>query len=128
MSKYPLHPWEFPSNPWSRLHIDYAGPMDGHMFLIVIDSYSKWLEVIKTNGCTAAVTISKLRQLFSTHGLPDIIVSDNASNFVSTEFFEFLKSNGIRHVTSAPYHPATNGLAENAVKHSSTLSKSVKVI
>ena len=42
----PLHPWEFPSKPWSRLHIDYAGPfMGGYMFLIVVDAYSKWMEV-----------------------------------------------------------------------------------
>ena len=52
MSKQPLHPWEFPSKLWSRLHIDYAGPIDGHMFLVVVDAFSKWLEVIQTNGCS----------------------------------------------------------------------------
>ena len=42
----PLHPWEWPERPWSRLHADYAGPFLGKMFLIVVDAYSKWLEVI----------------------------------------------------------------------------------
>lgn len=85
------------------------------MFLVIVDAYSKWLEVIVTTGCTAKITIDKLRRVFSTHGLPDMIVSDNATAFMGAEFQEFISKNGI-HVTSAPYHPATNGLAENAVK------------
>ena len=39
----PLHPWEFPNQPWERLHADYAGPFEGKMFLIVIDASLKWL-------------------------------------------------------------------------------------
>ena len=53
---------------------------------------------------------------FSQFGLPDRIVSDNASYFVSAEFAEFMNKNGTKHSTSAPYHPARNGLAERAVK------------
>ena len=37
-----LHPWEWPGQPWSRVHIDYAGPYKGHMYLVVIDAHSKW--------------------------------------------------------------------------------------
>ena len=123
IDKLPLHPWEFPSKPWSRIHIDYAGPIEGQMYLVVIDAYSKWLEVIATSGCTSKITVSKLRQLFCTHGLPDVIVSDNATCFSSEEFQNFVEKNGIRHITSAPYHPATNGLAENAVKTFKTALK-----
>ena len=43
--KAPLHSWEWPSQPWSRLHLDFAGPFMGHMFLVVVDSHSKWLDV-----------------------------------------------------------------------------------
>ena len=57
-------------------------------------------------------TLRELRTIFATHGLPDTIVSDNATGFTSMEFEEFLRKNGIQHVTSAPYHPATNGLVE----------------
>ena len=114
--RQPLHPWEYPGKPWSRLHIDYAGPMDGKMFLVVVDAYSKWMDIFPTSGSTSAITIAKLRGLFSTHGLPDLLVSDNATSFTSAEFQEFLQRNGIRHVTGAPYHPATNGLAERAVR------------
>ena len=40
--KAPLHPWEWPSRPWARLHIDHAGPFHGKPFLIVVDAHSKW--------------------------------------------------------------------------------------
>ena len=53
---------------------------------------------------------------FANHGLPEILVSDNGPAFVSKEFEEFAKKNGIRHVKSAPYHPSTNGLVERAVQ------------
>jgi transposase InsO family protein len=114
-TRQPLHPWEYPDRAWSRLHIDYAGPMEGRMFLVIVDAYSKWVEVIQTSGCTSRVTVRKLVDLFTTHGLPDTIVSDNGTAFTSEEFQEFLRHNGIRHVKSAPFHPSTNGLAENAV-------------
>ena len=65
---------------------------------------------------TSEITIEHLRRTFSTHGIPDTIVSDNASCFTSNEFIHFCKMNGIKHITSAPYHPSTNGMAERAVQ------------
>ena len=38
----PLHPWEWPSHPWSRIHVDFAGPFLGKMYLVLVDSHSKW--------------------------------------------------------------------------------------
>ena len=112
----PLHPWEWPEHPWSRLHADYAGPFLGKMFLIVVDAYSKWLEVIPLSSATSLSTIEQFRSLFSVHGLPEVLVTDNGTAFTSSEFEDFMKRNGIRHVKSAPYHPATNGQAERAVQ------------
>ena len=112
----PLHPWEWPGLPWSRLHIDYAGPYKGEIFLVVVDAYSKWLDVHCMKSTTSTATIEKLREIFATHGLPATLVSDNGSNFTSSEFEEFMKKNGIKHVKVAPYHPASNGLAERAVR------------
>ena len=86
------------------------------MFLIIIDAYSKWIEVHPVNTATSRVTIEKLRSTFAIHGLPMTIVSDNGSNFCSEEFEEFMTKNGIHHRRTAPYHPASNGLAERAVQ------------
>ena len=112
----PLHPWEWPSTPWSRLHIDFAGSFLGHMYLVLVDAHSKWIEVHIMQSITASKTIEVLRSIFATHGLPQKIVTDNGPTFTSDEFSQFLSGNSIKHIRSAPYHPSTNGLAERAVQ------------
>ena len=87
----PLHPWEWPGRPWSRVHVDYAGPFMGKMFLLIIDAHSKWMDIHCVNSATSSVTIDKMRSTFASHGLPEIVVSDNGSNFVSSEFKSFLQ-------------------------------------
>ena len=57
----PLHPWKWPTKPWSRLHLDFAGPLQNKMFLILIDAHSKWVEAFPTNSSTSAVVIDQLR-------------------------------------------------------------------
>ena len=115
-AKAPLHFWEFPQKPWSRLHIDHAGPFLGKYFFVLIDAYSKWLEVHIVNSTSSEVTILKLQQIFSTHGLPEQIVSDNGPAFTSHEFKDYMKQCGIHHIRTSPYHPSSNGLAERAVQ------------
>ena len=86
------------------------------MFLIVIDAYSKWMEVVPVKSATSQATIDKLRSIFVTHGLPEMLVSDNGTAFASAEFQEFTSRNAIRHIFVSPYHPSSNGLAERAVQ------------
>ncbi|XP_058051873.1 uncharacterized protein K02A2.6-like, partial [Ahaetulla prasina] len=112
----PIREWEKPQGPWSRIHIDFAGPFHGQTFLIVVDAYSKWLEIILMKTTTAEAVITVLRRLFVTHGLPDTIVSDNGPQFTATQFEGYLAREGIRHALSAPFHPAMNGLAERFVR------------
>ena len=112
----PLHPWEWPNEVWSRIHIDYAGPMNGQYILVIVDAHSKYIETHVVNRITSEVTIEKLMNTFATHGLPRTIVSDNGTCFTSQEFKAFTKANGIQHIFSSPYHPASNGLAERAVQ------------
>ena len=68
------------------------------------------------NTSTSSATVEKLRITFATNGLPEVVVTDNGSNFVNREFEDFLKQNGIRHIRTAPYHPASNGMTERAVQ------------
>ena len=86
------------------------------MLLVIIDSHSKWSEVHIASMATSEITIEHLRRTFSTHGIRDTIVSDNASCFTSNAFVHFCIMNGIKYITSAPYHPSTNGMAERAVQ------------
>ena len=72
--------------------------------------------MIPVSSTTSGTTIGVLRDLFARFGIPKQIVSDNGPQFVSEDFQTFARSNGIHHITSAPYHPATNGLAERSVQ------------
>ena len=119
----PLHPWIWPDTPWKRIHVDFAGPYLGHMFFIVVDAHSKWPEVEVMSTTTSVKTIEVLRSLFARHGLPEQLVSDNGPQFTSAEFKQFLEGNRITHILSAPYHPASNGLAERFVQ---TLKRTLK--
>ena len=72
----PLQPWSWPSRPWSRLHIDYAGPVQGKMYSILIDVHSKWIEIFCTASATSAAVIAKLSPLFAQFGLPETIMTE----------------------------------------------------
>ncbi|KAI5729011.1 hypothetical protein M8J77_024174 [Diaphorina citri] len=115
-AKVEVHPWELPDGAWQRIHIDFAGPIKGQMILVIVDAYSKWTELFVTKTTTSTWVINKLRQLFTCFGLPVTLVSDNGSQFTSKEFEDFLREQGISHLTSAPYHPSSNGLAERGVQ------------
>lgn len=115
--KAELHVWQYPSSPWERLNLDYLGPFKGKMYLIVIDAHTKWLEVFETSSTAAHLAIENLRTLFARFGIPKVCVSDNGPPFSSAEFKGFLNANGIQHKTSPPYHPQSNGQAENSVKY-----------
>lgn len=87
------------------------------MILIIIDTYSKWPEAFIIGKTDSQSTITKFRECFSRFGLPRAVVTDNGPQFVSEDFSKFLSNNGIQHLSSPPYHPQTNGIAENAVKN-----------
>ena len=88
----------------------------GKMFLIVVDSHSKWFEVEMMPSITIEATIANLRDMFARYGIPQQLVSDNGSQFTSEEFCKFMKANGIKHTLVAPYHPRSNGQAERFVQ------------
>ncbi|KAF4529376.1 hypothetical protein B566_EDAN015429 [Ephemera danica] len=116
-AKAPVMTWPTPKAPWSRLHLDFAGPIHGFTFLIGVDAYSKWVECDDTNGSMTSATVIKCcRKWFATHGLPDEMVCDNAACFKSEEMYNYCASNGIKQSFSAPFHPATNGQAERVVQ------------
>lgn len=125
--KAQLHTWEEPEHNWQRIHIDYAGIFQEHFYLVVMDAKSKWAEIGLTPfSPTSKSTIELLLDLFSRHGYPDVIVSDNATIFTSDEFQSFCTNAGIFQKLIAPGHPATNGLAERNVQTLKNRLKAMK--
>lgn len=86
------------------------------MLLIVVDSYSKWIEAVPMKIMAMARTLHVLSVLFSMFGLPLQLCTDNGPQFTSEEMASFIKRNGIWHMRVTPYHPASNGLAERVVR------------
>lgn len=118
-------PWPRPSAAWQRIHLDYLS-IGQSVYLVVVDAYSKWLECLPmSKGTSTGQLIVQLKYLFSRHGLPTVIVSDNDVKIKTAEFHRFCTANGIEHVTSPIYHPASNGQAENSVR---TCKKMIKCI
>ena len=67
-----LNPLPWPTKPWSHIHVDYKGPFMNHMFLIIIDAWSKWIEAFYMLTSTLQATKQYLSTSFSRFGLPDI--------------------------------------------------------
>ena len=94
------------------------------MFVIIVDSFLKWIDVIPNSSATSDETIEKPQTVFANLGLPEQIVTDNGSAFTSKEFETFLQRNGIQQIRTAPYHTASNGQAERTVQtFKTTLNK-----
>ncbi|XP_054283635.1 uncharacterized protein K02A2.6-like [Macrosteles quadrilineatus] len=112
----PLNSWNIPENAWERLHIDFKGPFDGYMWLVVIDAYSRWLEIFPMKNATSNTVIRRLRELFCRYGLVKQIVTDNGNQFVSEEFREFCRKNNVIHIRTTPYHSRSNGCVERVIQ------------
>ena len=93
----------------------FASPLEYFYNLTVVDSYSKWPEVLRCRRSTMGTTTGFLHELFARLGVVDFVVSDNGSQFTSVEFKEFCEIFQIKHITTSQYHPRSNGQAERFV-------------
>ncbi|XP_037930536.1 uncharacterized protein K02A2.6-like, partial [Teleopsis dalmanni] len=115
--------WPEADRPWERVHIDFAGPFCNSMWLICVDAFSQFPFVVQLSTTTTVDTISALSSIFSLEGIPGTIVSDNGPQFTAEAFKHFCSKLGIKHITTAPFHPASNGLAERFVRSFKTAVK-----
>lgn len=110
-----LSSWPKTNRPFERVHIDFYA-LQGKSFIILVDTYSLWLEVCSMKRTTAQDVNEKLRKVFSVFGLPDEMVSDNGPPYNSKEFAHFCKMNGIKLSHSPGYSSQSNGQVEVAVR------------
>ena len=113
----PLRMSTLPLVPWHTVNLDFCSPFPGGTYLlVVIDAYSRFPEVEIVNSTSANSTIPKLERIFATHGIPQVLKSDNGPPFQGHDFGKFMQDLGIKHKPSSPLWPQGNGEAENFMK------------
>ena len=60
----PTHCWEVPKQPWHRMHVDFTGSLMDSMFLVLVDTFSKWVKVATMKTITSTATIERLQEIF----------------------------------------------------------------
>ena len=99
---------------------------NGRTYLAIVDYYSRWVETKLLAKQTSTETIHQIKSVFAAHRIPDVVVTDNGTQFSSQDFAQFASSYGFTHVTSSPKPPQANGEAERAVQTIKQLLKKNK--
>ena len=111
-----LSPWPNTGKSWSRIHLDFGEPTKANPFIVVVDSYSKFVDAQWMPSTKSRAVISYLQLLFRFSGTPDVLVSDNGPQFALSEFAQFCVDASLVHLRCAPYMPQSNGFAEKTVR------------
>ena len=111
-----------PTQCFENISADFA-EVDGQVFLVSTDWRSGWFSIDKVPSTNAKNTIQVLRNLFADTRVPKILFTDNGPPFSSSEFSDFCRRWGVRHITSSPYYAQSNTYAENGVKQAKALLK-----
>ena len=120
----PLQMSELPDGAWKELSTDLFGPFPtGHSLLVVMDDYSRYPEVKILKSTTAETIIPKLDEIFSTHGIPETLKSDNGPAYNSHKMKIFAQTLGFKHKRITPYLPRANGEIERFMR---TLKKMMR--
>lgn len=106
---------EIPSRPWTKVAMDLFH-LHGKNYLLIVDYYSKFVEVIELFSTTSDYVINCIKNTFVRHGIPETVVSDCGPQFNSGIFSNFSKSWGFEHVKSSPHYPQSNGQVERMVQ------------
>ena len=111
----PLISTPFPQLPWQKVGVDLF-TWKTAKYLLLVDYYSRFVEVVKLPSETSSVVIERMKSVFARHGIPQEVRSDNGPQFSSALFRKFSTEYKFTHVTSSPRYPASNGEAERAVR------------
>ena len=120
-----LQPYPISSRPWSMLGADFFD-LGQKQFFLLVEYWSGFFEVQEVKVATSASVIAVGKVQFARHGIPDVLITDNGTQFTSSAFSAFVKEWQFEHRTSSPRYPQSNGRAEKAVKTWKSLMKKAK--
>jgi transposase InsO family protein len=95
----------------------------GSHYLVLIDYFSRYLEIAHLPKLTSACVIGKMKNIFAHNGIPELVVTDNGPQLTSAEFAKFAETWHFTHTTSSPYFPQSNGEAERGVQLAKNILK-----
>ena len=108
----PLQRTPLPDWPWPVVGTDLC-QFRGKSYLVIVDYFSRYPEVVQVHSTQSSPIIHHLKSVFARWGIPDVVCSDNGSQFSSEEFQQFSSDFGFLHRTSSPHYPQSNGAAEH---------------
>ena len=111
----PMIATEPPQRPWESVATDLF-QWNGSNYLLVVDYFSRYPEIARLNNTTSHGIIEHMKSIFSRHGIPEVVTSDNGPQYASEQFADFAQAYGFQHKTSSPRYPQSNGEAERSVK------------
>ena len=111
-----LHPHEVPARPWIKLGMDFFQDDSWQKFLIVADYFSKFPFIFPVASTHHQKTLRYLRDLFSTKGVPSVVMTDNGPPFNGKEFKQFAREFNFKHQTSSPHFHQLNRFTKAMVK------------
>nr|XP_009858557.1 uncharacterized protein K02A2.6-like [Ciona intestinalis] len=114
-------PHEIPDGRFLKVGMDIM-TFRGNDYLVVVDYYSKYPEIISLTDKTAKTIVEHLKSMFARHGIPREVISDNMP-FASKDFLDFAKSWDFKTTTSSPRYPQSNGQAERTIQTLKNLLK-----
>ena len=94
-------PTKFPDYPWQKVGTDLF-VMNGTTYLLIVDYFSRYPEVVKLTTTTSSAVIAALKPIFASYGVPETLMSDNGPQYASQEFAKFADLYGFTHITSSP--------------------------
>ena len=118
----PLQTHDVPDYPYQVVGADLF-EIDGQMYLLSVDYYSKWVCVDTLNETRSVDVIRELEKHFVDFGIPEKLVTDNGPQFDSFEFRQFTERLNIVHATSSPNYPRSNGQSERSIQTIKVIEK-----
>ena len=116
---------ELPDRPWDVVEADFCGPLPNHKYeLVLTDQYSRYPEVEMVTSTSITPVTKKLKKIFSTHGVPRVLQTDNGPPFNGERFQAFAAEMGFHHKRVTPTHPKSQGQVENFNK---LINKTTKI-
>ena len=102
------------TTPWHTVSADIMGPFPtssfGNKYLLVFeDVFTKWVELVPIRAANSSIILGKFKSfILNRFGTPVKLITDNASNFVSSMVRSMADTCGIKHQTTPLYHCQAN--------------------